>query len=271
MQGELPSHPELLDWLALDFRENGWDIKRLMRQLVTSATYRQSVVSDKKKLETDPDNIFYARFSRGHLKAEFIRDLVLASSGLLVTERGGPSVKPYQPPGLWEGATAGGSTLAEYVQDHGDDLYRRGIYTFVKRTVPAPSMLIFDASNRDQCEVERGNTNTPMQALVMMNDPTVLEASRVLASRLWLEETPVAEKITKAFKLILSRQPKEKERELLLVYYQSRLEAIDNTKAGELLAIGEYSLEEEVDPIETAALMQVISALYNLEETINRS
>jgi len=132
-------------------------------------------------------------------------------------------------------------------------------------------MLIFDASNRDQCEVERGKTHTPLQALVMMNDPTVLEASRVLASRLWLEETPVAEKITKAFKLILSRQPKEKERELLLGYYQSRLEAIDNTKAGELLAIGEYSLEEEVDPIETAALMQVISALYNLEETINRS
>jgi len=271
MQGELPSHPELLDWLAIDFIENGWDIKRLMRQLVTSATYRQSVISEGEKTEADPDNKYYTRFPRGHLKAEFIRDMVLASSGLLVPELGGPSVKPYQPPGLWEGATAGGSTLAEYEQDHGDALYRRGLYTFVKRTVPAPSMQIFDASNRDQCEVERGNTNTPLQALVMMNDPTVLEAARVLASRLWIEESPVAEKITKAFKLILGHQPKEKEKELLLGYFQSRLKAIDEAKAANLLAIGEYDLDVDLDPIGTAALMQVITALYNLEETINRS
>lgn len=271
MQGELPSHPELLDWLAVDFMENGWDIKRLMRQLVTSATYRQSVVSEDGNRDTDPDNIYYTRFSRGHLKAEFIRDLLLASSGLLVRELGGPSVKPYQPPGLWEGATAGGSTLAEYHQDHGDALYRRGLYTFVKRTVPSPSMLIFDASNRDQCEVERGNTNTPLQALVMMNDPTVLEAARVLASRLWLEDTLVEEKITKAFKLIVCRTPKEKEIALLLGYFQNRKEAFDEKNARELLAVGEYNLDEEVDAIDTAALMQVIATLYNLEETINRS
>ncbi|WP_234364129.1 PSD1 and planctomycete cytochrome C domain-containing protein [Lunatibacter salilacus] len=271
MQGELPSHPELLDWLAVDFMENGWDIKRLMRQLVTSATYRQSVISEDANRDTDPDNIYYTRFSRGHLKAEFIRDMLLASSGLLVKELGGPSVKPYQPPGLWEGATAGGSTLSEYHQDHGDALYRRGLYTFVKRTVPSPSMLIFDASNRDQCEVERGNTNTPLQALVMMNDPTVLEAARVLASRLWLEESEVSEKITKAFKLILCRTPKEKEIALLLGYFQNRKEASDEKNARELLAVGEYDLDEEVDPIDTAALMQVIATLYNLEETINRS
>lgn len=271
MQGELPSHPELLDWLAVDFMENGWDIKRLMRQLVTSATYRQSVVSEDGNRDTDPDNIYYTRFSRGHLKAEFIRDLLLASSGLLVRELGGPSVKPYQPPGLWEGATAGGSTLAEYHQDHGDALYRRGLYTFVKRTVPSPSMLIFDASNRDQCEVERGNTNTPLQALVMMNDPTVLEAARVLASRLWLEDTLVEEKITKAFKLIVCRSPKEKEIALLMGYFQNRKEAFDEKNARELLAVGEYNLDEEVDAIDTAALMQVIATLYNLEETINRS
>lgn len=270
MQGELPSHPELLDWLAVDFMENGWDIKRLMRQLVTSATYRQSVISEEGR-DADPDNVYYTRFSRGHLKAEFIRDMLLASSGLLVRELGGPSVKPYQPPGLWEGATAGGSTLSEYHQDHGDALYRRGLYTFVKRTVPSPSMLIFDASNRDQCEVERGNTNTPLQALVMMNDPTVLEAARVLASRLWLEDSEVGDKITKAFKLILCRTPKEKEIELLLGYFKNRKEAFDEKNARELLAVGEYDLDEEIDPINTAALMQVITTLYNLEETINRS
>jgi hypothetical protein len=204
------------------------------------------------------------------MKAEFIRDMVLASSGLLVQELGGHSVKPYQPPGLWEGAAAGGSTLAEYTQDHGDDLYRRGIYTFVKRTVPSPSMLIFDGSNRDQCEVERGNTNTPLQALVMMNDPTILEASRVLASRLWLEDGTLDEKITKAFRLILCRRPKEKEKDLLLAYYRSRKESINETNAAELLAVGEYPFLEKVEPIGTAALMHVITVLYNLEETINR-
>ena len=270
LQGELPSHPELLDWLAIDFMENGWDIKRLMRQLVTSATFRQSGISGLEKIELDPDNKYYSRFLRRHMKAEFIRDMVLASSGLLVPEVGGPSVKPYQPPGLWEGAAAGGSTLAEYTQDHGDNLYRRGIYTFVKRTVPSPSMLIFDGSNRDQCEVERGNTNTPLQALVMMNDPTILEASRVLASKLWLEDATLDEKITKAFRLILCRRPKEKEKDLLLAYYRSRKESINETNAAELLAVGEYPFLEKVEPIGTAALMHVITVLYNLEETINR-
>ena len=131
-------------------------------------------------------------------------------------------------------------------------------------------MLIFDASNRDQCEVERGNTNTPLQALIMMNDPTILEASRVLASKLWLENATVAEKITKAFRLILCRRPKEKEKDLLLGYYMSRQQAINETDAAELLAVGEYSFPEKVEPIGTAALMQVITLLYNLEESINR-
>ncbi|EON75166.1 hypothetical protein ADIS_4337 [Lunatimonas lonarensis] len=271
MQGELPSHPELLDWLARDFMENGWDIKRLMRQLVTSATFRQSVVADPRRMESNPDNTYYTRFSRQHLKAEFIRDMVLASSGLLVPKLGGPSVKPYQPPGLWEGATAGGSTLSEYKQDSGAALYRRGLYTFVKRTVPPPSMLIFDASNRDQCEVERGNTNTPLQALVMMNDPTVLEAARVFASKLGKEPTSTEEKINRAFRVIVCRQPKEKEKALLVDYYQSRLVATSLDQAKELLDVGEYPMDEDIDPLATAALMQVITALYNLEETINRS
>ncbi|WP_439475849.1 DUF1553 domain-containing protein, partial [Algoriphagus formosus] len=138
MQGELPSHPELLDWLALDFMENGWDIKRLVRQMVTSATYKQSAVIDDEKMEQDPENIFLSRAPRYRLKAEFVRDLILSSSGLLDATLGGPSVKPYQPSELWEGATSGRGILSVYKQDHGKDLYRRGLYNFIKRTVPPP-------------------------------------------------------------------------------------------------------------------------------------
>lgn len=271
MQGELPSHPELLDWLALDFQENGWNIKRLVKKMVMSATYRQSVVIKEELRSIDPDNIYYTRSSRFHLKAEFIRNMVLSSSGLLVSTIGGRSVKPYQPDGLWEAATAGGSTLSEYEQDHGDNLYRRGLYTFVKRTVPAPSMLIFDASNRDQCETERSNTNTPLQALVMMNDPTVLEAARVLASKLLQEESSDRNKINKAFRLILCRYPKAKELDLLETYYQEKLAEITEEDAEELVAIGEFPQRKKTNNMEVSALMQVISALYNMEEAITTS
>ncbi|MBL8765425.1 MAG: DUF1553 domain-containing protein, partial [Phycisphaerae bacterium] len=144
MQGEMPSHPELLDWLALDFMNHGWNIKRLVKQIVTSATYRQSSVVDKDKLAADPENILLSRSSRQRLSAEAVRDLALASSGLLVKEIGGPSMKVYQPKGIWESATSGRGVLARYVQDHGDDLYRRGLYSFIKRTVPPPGMLMFD-------------------------------------------------------------------------------------------------------------------------------
>ncbi|WP_339717928.1 PSD1 and planctomycete cytochrome C domain-containing protein [Cyclobacterium amurskyense] len=271
MQGELPSHPDLLDWLAIDFMGNGWDMKRLVKQIVMSATYRQSVTVSQEERNRDSENKFYTYASRNHLKAEFIRNMVLSSSGLLVPEIGGRSVKPYQPDGLWEAATAGGSTLAEYTQDHGEDLYRRGLYTFMKRTVPAPSMLIFDSSNRDQCETERSFTNTPLQALVMLNDPTVLEASRVLASRLLSEKSTEKEKINKAFRLILCRKPKAKELNLLERYYKDKLATITEEDALELASIGEYPQEENVDRQSVAALMQVISTMYNMEESISRS
>lgn len=271
MQGKLPSHPELLDWLAVDFMHHGWDIKRLVKQIVTSATYRQSAVVTPERLNSDPDNVLLARAPRYHLQAEFIRDLVLSSSGLLVKTIGGPSVKPYQPEGLWESATAGGSNLATYQQDHGDKLYRRGLYTFMKRTVPPPSMLIFDASNRDQCEIERSNTNTPLQALVMMNDPAILEASRVLAANLLKEDSKAEDKIIKAFRLIVCRMPKEKEIMLLTNYYQKRLKTIKKKSAEKLLAVGEYPLPEDIDKITLAAMMQVINTIYNLEETITKS
>lgn len=272
MQGELPSHPELLDWLAVDFMNHGWNIKRLVKQIVSSATYRQSAVVSAEKLRTDPENILLARAPRYRIPAESVRDVVLASSGLLVKTIGGPSVKPYQPAGLWEAATSGRGILANYKQDHGQGLYRRGMYTFIKRTVPPPTMSIFDASNRDQCEVKRLNTNTPLQALVMMNDPTVLEASRVLAAKLLQENTAVEAKMIKAFRLIVCRNPNEKEIKLLSSYYADQLKVFQQRSAAEkILAVGEYPIPEKIDKRSLAAMMEVMTTIYNLEETITKT
>lgn len=271
MQGELPTHPALLDWLAIDFRTNGWDIKRLVRQLVTSATYRQSAVTTTKKLNIDPDNLLLARAPRYRIQAEFIRDMVLFTSGLLVNTIGGPSVKPYQPPGLWEGATSGRGILSMYKQDHGASLYRRGVYTFIKRTVPPPTMGIFDASNRDQCEVKRLTTNTPLQALLMMNDPAVLEASRVLAAGLLREETQTKDKIIKAFRLIVSRKPHEEEITLLNDHFEEELKTLTMETAKDLLDVGEYPIPASMDSVKLAAMMQVVNIIYNLEEAITKS
>ncbi|WP_277478919.1 PSD1 and planctomycete cytochrome C domain-containing protein [Catalinimonas alkaloidigena] len=271
MQGDLPTHPELLDWLAVDFMKNGWDIKRLIKQIVTSATYRQSAKIKPDIQDVDPENVLLTHSPRYHLQAEFIRNLLLSSSGLLDKTIGGPSVKPYQPDGLWEAATAGGSNLSDYVQDHSSNLYRRGLYTFIKRTVPPPSMLIFDASNRDQCEIGRANTNTPLQALVMMNDPTVLEASRVLAARLLEEEANTEQILIKAFRLIVCRMPKKEEVNLLSEYYKHQLVTIKKQNAQKMLAVGEHPHPENIEPTKLAALMQVISMIYNLEETITKT
>ncbi len=272
MQGELPSHPELLDWLAVDFRENGWNIKRLVKQIVMSATYRQSSTITEKHLKTDPENIFLARSTRMRFPAENVRDHVLASSGVLNEEIGGPSVKPYQPKGLWEVATSGRGTLARYVQDHESDLYRRGMYVFIKRTVPPPSMLIFDASNRDQCEVQRSRTNTPLQALVMMNDPQTMEGARVLAENLMSENTPLETKLEKAFRRIICRKPKAKELDILTQYFESeKAFFLQNAKkTDKMLGIGEYKRREVKDKNATAALMQTIQMIFNMEEAIVR-
>ncbi|WP_316753093.1 PSD1 and planctomycete cytochrome C domain-containing protein [Pedobacter gandavensis] len=272
MQGELPSHPELLDWLAVDFVNHGWNIKRLVQQIVSSATYRQSAVLSAEKLKTDPDNILLSRSSRHRIPAESVRDVVLASSGLLVKTIGGPSVKPYQPDGLWEAATSGRGILARYIQDHGNSLYRRGMYTFIKRTVPPPTMSIFDASNRDQCEVLRLNTNTPLQALVMMNDPTVLEASRVLAAKLIQEKTDVPAKLVKAFRLIVCRNPNEKEIKVLTAYYADQQKIFQQkSHAEKVLAVGEYPIPAQINKTNLAAMMQVMTTIYNLEETITKT
>ncbi|WP_167273402.1 PSD1 and planctomycete cytochrome C domain-containing protein [Dyadobacter arcticus] len=272
MQGELPTHPALLDWLAVDFMEHNWDMKRLVKQVVMSATYRQSVVVTPEKRDADPENIYLARSPRYRIQAEFIKDLVLSSSGLLVKTIGGPSVKPYQPEGLWESATAGGDVmLSVYRQDHGASLYRRGMYTFVKRTVPPPSMGIFDASNRDLCEISRQKTNTPLQALVMMNDPTVLEASRVLADRLLSEKSETKAKITKAFRMIICRTPTDKEIAVLTEYYAGEAKSMNIKQAERLLSVGEYPQSNKADKKLLVAMMRVISTIYNLEEAITKT
>jgi hypothetical protein len=273
MQGDLPTHPELLNWLAADFMENGWNIKRLIKQIMLSSTYRQSAAITRDHLAIDPDNLYLARAPRMRLPAENIQDLVLASSGLLHGEIGGPSVKPYQPSGLWEAATSGRGTLATYVQDTGNKLYRRGIYNFIKLTVPPPKAIIFDSSNRDRCEIGRNRTNTPLQALVMMNDPMVLEASRVLATKLTEKYPESEEAITEAFRRIVCREMKSEEKDLLLEYYQSQLEEFNThpENAQKALDVGEYPMDEKAITPATAALMQVIVSLYNLEETITKS
>ena len=274
LQGSYPSHPELLDWLALDFVAHNWDIKYLVKKILSSATYQQSSVVEQAKLEVDPENIYYARANRSRLTAELIRDHVLASSGLLNRTIGGPSVKPYQPEGLWEAATSGRGLLKKYIQDEGEKLYRRGMYVFIKRTVPPPSMLIFDGSNRDQCEVRRLKTNTPLQALVMLNDPHVLEASRVLAEQLMLNQNLNSEeKIGTAFRRIICRNPKPEEQSLLLNYLsqeQANFEA-DLEAAEDFLKVGEAPTDASItDRSMLASLMQVIHTIYNMEEAITK-
>jgi len=273
MQGELPSNPALLDWLAVDFMENGWNIKRLVKQILMSATYRQSAKTSTEKLKKDPENVYLSRGTRLRLPAEFVRDMVLASSGLLVKTIGGPSVKPYQPKGLWESATSGRGVLATYKQDHGDSLYRRGLYTFIKLTVPPPSMGLFDASNRDQCEVRRLKTNTPLQALMMLNDPTVLEAARVLAQHLSAENIPNDQKIAKAFRTIVCRTASSKELGILQDYYKEQLDQFAQKKldAAGTIKTGEYKMPVAADTNSMAALMKTIEAIYNLEESITKT
>ncbi len=272
MQGELPSHPELLDWLAVDFSKNGWDIKRLVKQIVMSSTYRQSSNITKDKLAKDPENIYLSHAPRIRLTAELSRDLVLASSGELTEEIGGPSVKPYQPKGIWEVASSGRG-LVHYNQDHEDKLYRRGLYTFIKRTVPPPSLLVFDASSRDQCEVKRLRTNTPLQALVMMNDPQVNEAARVLAERLMADEMTIDEKVSKAFRLILCRKGSDKELNILNDYFESEKSIFEKApdEANKLINIGEYKHTPIDDKASLAAMIEVIMTIYNMEEAIVRS
>lgn len=264
MQGALPSHPALLDWLAVRFVESGWDVKALLKMIVLSATYRQSSVATDQHLEIDPDNIYLARGPSYRMPAELIRDNALAASGLLVDQVGGESVKPYQPEGLWV-EKAG----LVYKPNAGDSLYRRSMYTYVRRTSPHPAMIAFDAPNRSVCTIKRENTNTPLQALVLLNDPQFVEAARVLAQRMQREGgTSVAEQIDYAFRLVTGRRASSSELDLFSELYGKALARFASRpqQADSLLSIGTHSVDPSLDKIQTAALTLVASTALNHDE-----
>ena len=274
VQGEAPSHPELLDWLATEFIRTGWDIRAMQRLIVTSATYRQASVVTPELLEKDPENRLLARAPRLRLPAEMIRDTALSASGLLNGEIGGPSVLPYQPGGLWEEMAFGeGFTAQAYEQSHGKDLYRRGLYTFWKRTVPPASMATFDAPDREKCTARRAQTNTPLQALVLLNDPTYVEAARALAERTAIEaggsETA---RIAHAFRLATARRPTARETVVLRDLLRQQLTTFRGNRpaAEDLLRVGESPRRTRLDAAELAAWTMVTSTILNLDETITR-
>ncbi|MCE9547565.1 MAG: DUF1553 domain-containing protein, partial [Planctomycetia bacterium] len=263
-------HPELLDFLAVDFVEHGWDVKRLMRQIVTSATYRQTSRLTPELLRRDPDNRLLARGPRFRLQAEFIRDNALGAAGLLVDKIGGPSVKPYQPPGIWEEVSL---ERIQFVQDHGDKLYRRGMYTYWRRSSTAPSLTMFDAPSREKCTLRRSRTNTPLQALVTLNDPQFVEAARVLAERAMREggKTP-QEQIAYAMRLATGVRPRSAAVALLSEGYEDDLGVLrrEPSRALKLLAIGESPRDKNLDPAVHAAMTLAASAILNLDETLTR-
>ena len=284
LQGELPSHPGLLDWLASEFTQpeaadaKAWDIRRLIRLIVTSATYRQSSVVTPELVAKDPENRLLARGPRIRLQAEFLRDQALALSGLLNPEIGGQSVSPYQPAGLWEElmSRADGKNWSaqSYEQSHGKDLYRRTMYTFWKRTSPPPSLATFDAPDRETCTVRRSRTNTPLQALVLLNDPTYVEASRKMAERIMNEggaTTP--SRLSWAFKLAASRDAKPSEIAILQSILDSEKTHFEAEKAAaeKLLSVGESPRDTKLDTAELAAWTTVASVILNLDEVLNKN
>jgi hypothetical protein len=274
VQGEPPTHPELLDWLATEFIRTGWDVRAMQRLIVTSATYRQSSKTTAALVEKDPENRLLARGPRLRMPAEMVRDTALAASGLLNDAIGGPSVLPYQPKGLWEELAFGdGFSAQSYEQSHGPDLYRRGMYTLWKRTAPPASLATFDAPDREKCTARRAQTNTPLQALVLMNDPTFVEASRALAERALREGGKDAKsRLTYAFRLATARKPSGKELNVLRTLLNGRYKTFrqDRQAALKLLAVGESPRNRTFDAAEFAAYTTVASVIFNLDETITK-
>jgi hypothetical protein len=270
--GELPSHPELLDWLAVEFRESGWNVQRMYRLMLTSSTYRQSAIATREKLEKDPQNRLLSRGPRFRMDGEMIRDYALAVSGLLVRRVGGPSVKPYQPPGVWEAVAMIGSNTRDYRRDSGENLYRRSMYTFWKRSAPPASMEIFNAPSREVCTVRRERTNTPLQALVTLNDEQFVEAARVLAQRAILAHSELQQRLDFLARRILIRPFRDEEipivtrsLENLFAYYQQHPE-----DAKQLIAVGESQADSRIDPAELAAWTMLVNQLLNLDEVLNK-
>ena len=250
-QGNRPINPELLDWLAVTYQnEDKWDTKKFIKRIVMSSTYRQSSVTTDLNYKIDPENVYLSRYPRQKLSAEMIRDNFLKTSGLLVNKLGGPSVKPLQPDGLWDEVTGGGGgSLAKYVMSSGENLYRRSLYTFWKRTVPPPTMMIFDAASRDNCEVKRQNTSTPLQSLTLMNNPEFQKAALHLSSNIFDKKLSLNEKINIVYRTITGRKPNKKEITMLEEYFDD-----------------ENLLNEE-----SVAFDKLCMLIYNLDETSQKS
>jgi hypothetical protein len=297
-QGDWPSHPELLDWLAVELAEGQgqrgkgepqqaatrltspaslspqpsvlrWDIKRLIRTLVTSATYRQSSAVNAELLARDPENRWLARGPRTRLSAEMVRDQALAASGLLTERLGGPSIKPYQPAGLWDEL----QSTEQYVQDHGRDLYRRGLYVFWKRTIAPPVMVTFDAAGRETCIVRETRTNTPLQALTLLNEVSFVEAARKLAERtLSSVRADVDQRLRFAFRAVLTREPNERELDVLkrgLQRHSAHYRAHPD-EAAAVLRIGEAAADASLDPVDVAAWTAITGLILNLDEAVTK-
>jgi len=271
--GELPSHPELLDWLAIEFREKNWDMKQFYKQLVMSAAYRQAAVATPEKLQKDPANRLLSRGPRFRMDAEMVRDYALAATGILVPKIGGPSVRPYQPPGVWEAVAMPGSDTRTYKQDTGENLYRRSMYTFVKRAAPPASLEIFNATNRELCTVRRERTNTPLQALVTLNDPQFVEAARHLAQTVLL--TGAADDLAKLdliARRLLARSLKPAEQEVVTASLKELRESYKGKpdEAKQLITVGESKPDEKLAPEELAAWTMLVNELLNLDEVLNK-
>jgi len=273
VSGEMPSHPELLDWLAVEFRESGWDVKEFFKLLVTSATYRQAAAATAKKISKDPQNRLLARGPRFRMDAEMVRDCALASSGLLVDKIGGPSVKPYQPDGVWRAVAIPLSDTSKYIRDDGEKLYRRSVYTFWKRSAPPAQMEILNAPSRESCTVRRERTNTPLQALVTLNDEQFVEAARNLAERaLKNAGRKESDRLDFMARRLLARTFRSEERKIvesslkdLLEHYQMEPRA-----AEALLNVGESEPDASLDKPTLAAYTMIANELMNLDEVLNK-
>ena len=272
-QGAMPSHPELLDWLALDLRENKWDLKRFMKQIALSATYRQTSVPSQMAKDNDYLNDYYSRYPAHRLSAEQIRDNALAASGLLVKKIGGASVFPYQPAGIWEALATRNATV--YIQNHGDSLYRRSMYTVIKRSAPPPAMLNFDATDRAYCVARRQKTASPLQALVLMNDPQFIEAARMLGEKMMhFDPNPngvagsVEKRIAYGFEALTSRKPRENELLELKKLYNLQYNYLKYApeEAEKLLSVGEYARDMALETAALAAYTVVATTLMNFDE-----
>jgi hypothetical protein len=271
--GEAPSNQELLDWLAVEFRDSGWDVKHMFKLMVMSSAYRQSAVATKEKLEKDPADQLISRGPRFRMDAEMIRDYALASSGLLVRKVGGPSVRPYQPPGVWEAVAMIGSDTRNYKQDTGDKLYRRSMYTFWKRAAPPASMDILNAPTREVCTVRRERTDTPLQALVTLNDPQFVEAARSLAQSALKQAGDKQEAgVDFMAKRVLCRPLRPEETKVvegsladLLGYYKAHAD-----EAKRLIAVGASKADASLDPATLAAWTMTANELMNLDEVLNK-